>query len=58
MVWAIAVTCVSLSCEPLPIMMGWFFSQSDCVHAAYMINESWKPEIGLYRIECIARSAI
>lgn len=58
MVWAISILCVSLSCEPVPQMLGWYFSERDCTDAALMITQSWQPEIGFYRIECVTRSVI
>lgn len=58
MVWTISILCVSLSCEPLPIVMGWFFSEADCTAGARMLMESWKPSVGFYEVECKVRSVI
>lgn len=58
MVWAIAIVCISLSCEPVPQVAGWFFSESDCDAAIQTILESWKPEIGHYGLSCFPRFVI
>lgn len=58
MVWVVAITCVSLSCEPIPIITGWFDSEEDCTMAAAMIMDSWNPDIGYYKVKCRARSVI
>lgn len=55
MVWTIAILCVSLSCEPLPIMLGWFFEEEDCLEAGASVMASWKPTMGYYQISCVAR---
>lgn len=58
MVWVIAITCVSLSCEPTPIFRGWFSVERECFESVHLILASWKPEIGLYRFECVTRLVI
>ena len=58
MVWAIAILCVSLSCEPIPIMAGWFFSNEDCIGAAQQVVASWRPTQGLYHVECVMRLVV
>jgi hypothetical protein len=58
MVWAITIICVSLSCEPIPQISGWFDSEDECSQAAMIIAQSWKPDIGVYSIMCWPRSVM
>ncbi len=58
MVWAIAIVCVSLSCEPVPVLMGWFYDDVDCRQAVHMIDVSWQPTAGIYQMSCYYRLAI
>lgn len=58
MVWVITVVCLTLSCEPIPIMAGYFFSYEDCGIAARLVIESWQPELGYYSVECLTRLQI
>ncbi len=58
MVWALAIVCVSLSCEPLPILAGWFDSDDECDTAARMVLASWKPMMGFYQVGCIRRTIV
>jgi hypothetical protein len=58
MVWAIAIVCLTLSCDPLPVVSGYFFSELDCRFAVRLIIESWKPDLGLYEVGCFPRSSI
>lgn len=58
MVWAMAIMCVSFSCEPVPITAWWYFSADDCDVAAQMIMASWKPDVGFYSLSCFPRFVI
>lgn len=58
LVWAIAIMCVSPSCEPLPMLGGWYDSQPECLTNARAIMEAWSPSIGFYEVSCIARMVI
>lgn len=58
MAWAIAIICVTLSCEPVPVVSGWFEFEDECISAAVLITSSWKPEIGFYTVKCFARPII
>lgn len=58
MVFAIAIACVSLSCEPVPIFAGWYFTEQECVRAAVAAMESWRPTVGIYELSCIRRTEI
>ncbi len=58
MVWAIAILCVSLSCEPIPAIVGWFDEQDECAAAAQMVAASWKPTMGFYTLSCFQRAVI
>ena len=57
MVWAISIVCVSLSCEPIPIVSGWFYSERDCVEALQLIDTAWQPTMGFYEMKCYSRVA-
>lgn len=58
MVWAISILCVSLSCEPMPQMAGWFYTEPDCLVAVRLVMDSWNPDVGLYSLKCVSRSQI
>lgn len=57
-VWAIMIACMSLSCERIPAIAGWFDSPEDCISTAEMIVESWKPDVGIYEVRCFQRTVI
>lgn len=58
MIWVIAIVCVSLSCEPVPIMAGWFDAEDECMASARLVMEAWKPSLGFYEVRCVPRSVI
>jgi len=58
MVWALAIVCVSLSCEPIPAIVGWFEAEDECTATAQMVAASWKPSVGFYTMTCFQRSMI
>ncbi len=57
LVWIIVIACVSLSCEPMPIFVGWFDGPDECIAAAQQIIAAWKPDIRLYNVHCFERLA-
>lgn len=58
MVWAIAIICISLSCERIPVVTGWYYCAEDCMAAADAIVGAWSPSIGFYEVECVARLVV
>lgn len=55
MVWALAIVCISLSCEPVPVVMGWFLDEDECAAAIRAIDKSWRPTMGVYELKCFVR---
>jgi hypothetical protein len=55
MVWIVAIICTSLSCEPIPAVVGWFDGEDECRAAALMIIQSWRPTMGFYDVGCMQR---
>lgn len=58
MVWAISILCVSLSCEPIPTIAGWFDTPEECTSALRLVDRAWKPTMGFYALGCVVRFAI
>lgn len=58
MVWAITIICLTLSCGPIPQLVGWYDTDEECAQAAIMISQSWKPDIGFYSILCRTRLVV
>jgi hypothetical protein len=58
MVWALAIMCTSLSCDPIPALHGWFDTEEECEHAAMIVSQTWQPTMGLYIVSCVTRMVI
>ena len=58
MAWAIAIVCVSMSCERIPDIAGWFDEHDECISTARMVVASWQPTVGFYHVSCQARAII
>lgn len=58
MVWAITIVCLSLSCDVIPGVVGWFDDESECKQALHLIDVAWQPTMGVYQMACVTRAAI
>lgn len=52
MLYYVAITCISLVCEPMPASPGVFVSYNSCRHAAIAVAKAWTPFNGAYSITC------
>lgn len=58
LVWAIRIICISLSCDPIPAVVGYFDDEPECVAVLRQIDSAWKPSMGIYEMKCFTRAMI